>query len=120
MVSVKNIYLDAKSLPSTQVDTPDPLRNTDYDHEKLLIRWNMPKALFVEEETILLCRVRYQNRQNESISVPMLSHRGSFVYKVDAEEYKKNRGILTFCVEIKTQGKVIAKYPHFLWAEWIE
>ncbi|MCF7852052.1 MAG: hypothetical protein K9M07_02295 [Simkaniaceae bacterium] len=129
-MTVERHYVDERQLASTFVQSPDPLQKNPPVGEKLWINWNIPSSAFkshhVSEDDstqiyercglILTLKVIFKDLNEDIVSYPVLSRKGSVVYSLLNQEYEKTGGILTYYAEIATiEGKVLEVYKQQMW-----
>jgi hypothetical protein len=116
-ITCRSEYLYPPYLASVQVNTPDPMTGC-FLGQQVIVKWDLPRR-FQGEELTLLFHIRFGNREQETLSVPINSHAGWWVYRLMNADYECKGGILSFQAQIIYQDAVVAEWNHYLWAEII-
>ena len=115
-VTARTEYIDMKKLPSVAVDTPDPIKDTAYWGEKLLIRWDTGQD---KSPTTLHARIRLRNGTEKTIDKVLEGSSGVEYFTLDAYEYDQSGGIISYKIELLANGESVANSTHKLWVEKI-
>lgn len=120
-LSVFTEYVSLETLPSYRIGTPDPrLYCPDYG-QKLHIKWSVPATCLIEELDLALhISIRFGNKEDSEQWLTLHSFSGIYVYPLLNDDYWTKEGILTFKIELYSQGEVIQEWRHQLWAERIQ
>ncbi len=117
MLSIRTEEVTCGSLASTRIRTPDPRKDKPYLGQNLIIHWNIPSFLFQEPDIRVVLRVRYGNREEKEIVIPLFARTGSYVESLMNEEYHSKQGIVTYSAEVKAGDKIIGTWKHQLWVD---
>lgn len=115
---VRSEYIGTKHLASTQVNTPDPLRDC-FQGQQIVIHWNCPQLKKKECKELIL-RLQYGNLTQENLCFEIQNVRGSLVHYLINQEYIDKKGIITYKIEVQAEGEILSCFEHNLWAELIE
>jgi hypothetical protein len=118
-LSVFTEYVSIESLPSYQLNTPDPRLYCPDFGEKIHITWSLPKdnpycALFLRID------LRYGNGTFDTQTVELFTPEGIYVLPLMNEEYRCKEGIFTYKITLFGDDCPIATRTHLLWAEPIQ
>lgn len=119
-LDVQTQYLTPDYLASNHIGTPDPRRNEPVIGQRLLIQWSLTEKELCDQELLLYLIVRFRDRQEEKVWVPVAAKRGTYLFNVDADRYIETKGILTYYAQIQSSTDVIAHWRHPLWVELIQ
>lgn len=118
-LDIERRIVNRETLPSTYVDSPDPMQASPPTGQKLFINWTLPK----KEQTwpyLLLLKVIYKNLEEETISYTVGSRKGLKVFELLDEKFEGTGGLLTYKAEMMTlDGEIIQEFKHRLWFELI-
>jgi len=117
ILTVRTEYINEEYLASYHVETPDPALYNPPVGQRLIIHWHLTCAC---DDMYLRLQVRYRNREENVIKVPISIKSGYYCYTLLDEEYCRTRGILTYRVELICDGCVVTEWRHQLWADLIE
>lgn len=115
-IQVQTQYLSRDTLASSFVETPDPLRQTNYIGQRLLIQWCTTCRSPLSLHLYLLMR----NHEEKQIIVPSIKSHGTAVYDLTSDDYCRCNGILSYYIEIVSGSEVIESWKHPLWVNTIE
>lgn len=119
-LDVQTQYLTPDYLASNHIGTPDPRRNEPLIGQRLLVQWSLSEKELCDQELLLYLVVRFRDRQEEKVWIPVASKRGTYLFNVDADRYIETKGILTYYAQIQSSADVIAHWRHPLWVELIQ
>lgn len=119
-LSVRSDYFSRKDLASYHLDTPDPRKNQAIYGQRIYTSWYLPNDLFSEEKTFLEIRVHLKNGQDLFEKKPLKRRIGRYTYPIQGEVYTESGGLLSYLVQITTDGKVVAESRHKFYRESIE
>lgn len=119
-LSVQTQYLSHESLASYHVGTPDPRLDQPMVGQRLLMQWSLSTREVETQNVSLYLKVRFRNHQEEEMTFPITSKRGTHLYVLANEEYHQVGGILTYYAEIRNETCVLASWKHPLWTELIQ
>lgn len=117
ILSVRSDGFSRRDLASVIVDTPDPTKDKPYFGERISINWYVPSGQFNETPIDLVIHVKLKNDKEKTERIPLTSHWGSYVYTIGPSEYELTGGILSYQVQLQSQGKTIAESQHKFWVE---
>lgn len=118
-LSVQTSYFTRESLASYYVETPDPLLVNPPVEQKLLINWAFPHDYLDYKDLHLNVRVRFRNREEVSLEIPLEKASGYYMYVIETERFFETRGILTYKVDLIGGGCILEEWRHQLWHELI-
>jgi hypothetical protein len=118
-LSVYTDYYSHENLASYIVHTPDPLLLNPPIGQRLIISWTMPAEHNHRTDVYLQLKVRYRNRKECSKTIPLCGRKGTHIFAVMNEEYRKTKGILTYKIEMFAGDCLIEEWKHQLWSELI-
>ncbi|HEY4254959.1 MAG TPA: hypothetical protein VGM34_01265 [Chlamydiales bacterium] len=114
---VQQQTVDRDFLASSIVGTPDPRQAHPPAGQRLLVGWSFPREYF-EEPLTLVCTVRFWNHEEQEISTPLETRRGSEAFYFPVSD--KNHKILTYRVDVKNEsGEIVESWKHHFWTELI-
>jgi hypothetical protein len=117
---IRSEYFSKKDLASFAVDTPDPLKDTNYFGQRLTISWNVPSALLKTAPVEVRLIVRLANGEERTCHIPIEKSFGFTLYPIVGDDYTKKGGLQSYYAELKADGKPIAKSRHKFWVEKIK
>ncbi len=119
MLDVSTLFFSYQDLASTHAITPDPLKvDTDLPREEVILYWNIPAHLFQSEEVKASLDLRFGNRQEKTITIPISERRDHYTYRMSGSFLKKVDYLVTYKAELYTaSGKLLATYAHPLWVD---
>lgn len=119
-LSIHTEYINKEHLASYHIDTPDPLLLNPPIGQRLVIQWNILRKYRCYDESYLILRIRFRNRQEEIKKIPIDLMIGFYCYDLLNEDFIKKKGILTYKVDLIRDGLTIETWQHQLWVELIE
>jgi hypothetical protein len=117
-VTCRTEFLYPDYLASERVNTPDPNRYCFFG-QQLIVHWRIPKSHFIRGVTLVL-HLRYGDRSQNKIEIPLEKNTGWWVYRLLNQEYGSRGGILSFKAELIQDGDLLDRWTHFLWTDLIE
>jgi hypothetical protein len=117
---VQQESVDGNDLASFFVKTPDPRKAHPPIGQKILVGWDFPRALFLEELDHLTITVHFWDQEEKKIEHPIDRRRGyaSFFFSNPTKDPVKK--ILTYKVEIfKKDQTILETWKHHFWTELI-
>lgn len=117
-ISVLNEPINQERLASVHVNAPDPLHEINPHGQRLYINWRLP-AKYKEKELKGILYVHYNVSEQATIPFKIDHTRGMMVYEITNEEYFKKQGILSYKVQIFSEGQEVDVFQHALWTELI-
>lgn len=117
-ISVQTNYMNREDLASYHVDTPDPRLSTPWMGQILIINWAFPKH-YPHHCNYLELTMRYGNCTESVDTIPVDMRIGTYAYFLTDPEYTEREGILTYKVDLISDGEVLEQWRHQLWAERI-
>lgn len=118
-LSVQTLYFSRETLASYYVETPDPMLINPPVGQKLLISWSLPRNYLNSSDLHLNIRIRFRNREEVEINVPIEKTWGSYTYVLPNECYFETQGIMTYKVTLVGDNLVLDEWRHQLWHELI-
>lgn len=117
---VQQEWVDEKDLASYFVGTPDPRKENPPIGQKIIVNWDFPKTLFLEEMGYLLVTVHFWNQEERKVQAPIDRRRGyaSFFFPNTSKDPTKK--ILTYRVDVfKKDGTLFETWKHQFWTQLI-
>ncbi|WP_228840624.1 hypothetical protein [Candidatus Protochlamydia phocaeensis] len=118
-LSVQTHYLSHENLASYYVYTPDPHLDNPIIGQRLLIQWSLPSSYCAYDDLALHLKVRLRNHKEETISLPLKSMKGTYLYYVVNEAYCESGGVATYKIDVTGGGCVLETWKHPLWVDLI-
>lgn len=116
-LNVERRYIDAKSLASTYVKSPDPLQKHPPKGEQLWMYWHLPSYV-MEQPLVLTLKVVMKNLEEDIVAYPIKTHIGRAVYSIMNDQYTRTGGVLTYRADITTvDGTTIESFKQQLWVK---
>lgn len=119
-LSVQTLYFTRESLASYYAETPDPMLINPPVGQKLLVSWAVPRYFMDYEDLHLNIRIRFRNRKEVELNIPVERACGSYMYVVANEYFFETNGILTYKVDLIGGGALLEEWRHQLWHELIQ
>ena len=101
-------------LPSTQLDTPDPLRSQTRAGERLVVRWKLPHR---PKSAALLVQVRLGDARVWRFHSPLHIHKGLWTHQWGRQKGVKSDVIVSYRVDLYMDEQSVATRVHPLWTE---
>lgn len=114
---VQSRYVDYENLASYHVGTPDPQKKNPNMGQRLIVYWSFPEEYFETDNLHILLKIRYRNREEEEIEVPLESTKGHFTYLLLNEDYIQKNGFLTYKAMIIGDGEILDEWRHQIWTD---
>lgn len=118
-LSVQTLYFSRESLASYYTETPDPMLINPPVGQKLLVSWKIPRSYLKYDELHVNVRIRFRNRTEVELNIPVEKMCGYYLYEIANEMYFETQGILTYKVDLIGGGAVLEEWRHQLWHEMI-
>jgi len=119
-LSVQTSYFTRESLASYYVETPDPLLINPPIEQRLIVTWSVPPYYLKQYDDLhLSIRIRFKNREEESLSILLTNPCGSYIYSLADARYFETKGLLTYKVDLVGGGNILEEWRHQLWHELI-
>ena len=118
-LSIQKQYLTKDFLASAHIGTPDPTLDRPFFGQRLLVQWSLSAEEFSDCKLNLYLKVRFRNRQEEELVIPIESKRGTYLYQINSERLSETGGILTYFGEIRSSTESLATWIHPLWVPLI-
>ncbi len=116
---VETVTVSERTLASRYVGTPDPRRYCPTVGQALIVLWRLPREQLCRDNPHLVLTVRFGNREQEEISIPVSHFRGSYAYWLVDDDYWDRCGVLTYKVEFFAGGEILECWHHQVWTEMI-
>lgn len=120
ILTVHMDYISHANLASTYVGTPDPLLETPFVGQRLVVSWYVPVCYKDSKNFELHIRLRYGNKEEATAIIPFQLRQGWYVYALTNEEFFEKNGIKTYYVQLYSEGELIDHWQHQLWMELIQ
>jgi hypothetical protein len=118
-ISICQDSVDSSYLASSHVKTPDPRQENPPLGDRLIIEWQVPKAL-LDKTPVLHLHVIYKDYSEQFLTYPMTSRIDYVVYTLLGEEYQQRKGILTYEAKIvDDQAQIFRDWKHQLFTRLI-
>lgn len=118
-LAVYTDYLSHENLASYHVGTPDPYLNNPTIGQRLIVIWTLKKRHLHYEDLHLKISIRFRNKKEAAIKVPLCKPKGTYVYALLNEDYIATDGILTYKVELIGDGCILDEWRHQIWTNLI-
>lgn len=119
-INAHTVFLNRSQLASYHVETPDPNLNHPLMGQRLLVNWNVPLWLIQSYPDLHLeITIRFGDRTEIVKKVRVSRTSGYYLYEILDENYFDKEGILTYKIDLISNGEIIEKWRHQLWAEII-
>lgn len=118
-ISVQTEYITVDHLASTYVGTPDPRQVCPPAGQRLIIGYSLPKDYLRYSTLSLYIKLRYRNREEQELNIPIFKCRGNYIIDILNEQYCETGGILTYIIEVRGDDKVLNTWRHQLWVDLI-
>src|ERR1700733_9665141 len=118
-LTVHTDYLSRESLASYYVNTPDPRLNNPPIGQRLIVNWSVPKQYLKTYALRLEMILRFRNREETRLSVPIDKSAGTYIYAVMNEEYLATKGILTYKIDLMADDTLLNGWKHQIWTDLI-
>lgn len=119
-LSVQTQYFTRETLASYYVETPDPMLINPPVGQKLLISWSLPRSYLDYADLHLNIDIRFHNRGEVTLNVPIEKKCGSYMYVVANEKFFETNGILTYKVGLIGGNCLLEEWRQQLWHELIK
>ena len=119
-LSVQTLYFTRETLASYYTETPDPMLINPPVGQKLLVSWGLPRNYLDYEDLHLNIRIRFRNRTEIELNIPIEKTCGYYMYEVANDSFFETQGILTYKVDLVGGGAVLEEWRHQLWHEIIK
>ncbi len=118
-LDIQTQYLSEQNLASYHIGTPDPRLANPPRGQRLMIQWSLSSREIENGGAILYLKIRFRNRQEKEICIPIRKKQGTSVYDLVGQEYRDLKGILTYQAEIWNNDSLLVSWTHPLWVELI-
>ncbi|MBM3197661.1 MAG: hypothetical protein FJZ58_00200 [Chlamydiae bacterium] len=114
-LSVVQDRVEACSLASSALQTPDPRAQHPPKGEQLIVEWYLPREAMSQEPMLYLYVVGKD--YTEQIWTHPIAHRMDYtVYRLTGDSYEQRKGILTYRAEVRAKnGELLLDWKHQLW-----
>lgn len=119
LLIVETEYVSERSLASYWVQTPDPHLNCPTTGQRIIVSWSLPDNYLRLNNLHLALTVRFGNREEDHLLIPIWRVRDSYTYSALNEDYWDRDEIQTYRAELRSDDRVLAHWEHQLWAELI-
>jgi hypothetical protein len=117
---VRSEYFSKRDLASFAIDTPDPLKDTNFFGQRLSISWQVPSTLLKEGKVEIHLIVRLANGEEKTSLIPIEKSFGFTFFPIVGDDYTKKGGLQSYFATLQVNGKIIAKSRHKFWVEKIQ
>lgn len=118
-LEVRTETLTLERLASFHAGTPDFRKRCPDLGQRLIISWTLPPDFMNYEELMLILKVRFRNREEDEVYIPVNRRIGSYFYYLINERYFEVDGILTYRLDLYGDGQLLEEWRHQLWTELI-
>jgi hypothetical protein len=119
-ISVVQQSVNSSYLASSHVGTPDPRQAHPPEGEKLSVEWRIPTRI-LDLHPQLLLHLIFWDYTEKTVAYPLNRSFGWVTYSLLGEEFKKTQGILTYKIDIVTEGgDIYREWKHQLWVNLIK
>lgn len=119
-LTVHTDYINHDHLASSYIGTPDPLREVALVGQRLIVSWWLPPRYKTHKQTEIQIKLRYGNREEREMIIPIKKRLGWYVYTLPNQEYFDKKGIKTYYVQLWSDGELVDEWKHQLWVNLIE
>ncbi|MBN4066522.1 hypothetical protein JYU14_00350 [Simkania negevensis] len=121
VLDVRHERLDKDYLASARVGTPESHLYEHFNAEQLVVFWDIPAAVpLVNHQVEVRLFVRFFNREEDEVVIPVLRRGGHKVVRYTEEELAGKRGIMSFRAVLSSEGEELAAWEHQIWVELIQ
>lgn len=117
-LSVTTEGFTVEDLASYKVNTPDHRRFCPSIGQRLIIRWFLDDCC--PDATLVTVQIRYRNREEELLEIPVGSSTGCYIYEIADQDYLCRGGMLAYQVQAWQGDCLCATTCHHLWTELVE
>lgn len=117
-LSIYSEVINQQSRASTRVNTPDRLHHINPHGQRLFVSWHLPKK-FLGKPLEGKLFIRFVGPYQEEIPFTITSLHDSLTYEIINEDFFDKKGILTYSVEIYSEGQKIDHFNHKMWTDLI-
>ncbi|MCE5293879.1 MAG: hypothetical protein LLF94_04630 [Chlamydiales bacterium] len=118
-LTVETGYFTRKDLASSHVGTPDPTKQQEVFGQRIYIAWNLSKQEYAQGQTTLHIQARLKKGGILTQDVPLDAASGRYIFPIVGDNYSKKGGLLSYKVELLSNGKPLATSSHKFWVEEI-
>jgi len=101
---------------SSHVGTPDPLKACFYG-QQIVVSWKVAKTCKNLKLTLSYITGALKL---EKVDLPIDSYRGAISYRLINQDFKCRKGILTYKVELHSEGVLLGCFKPRSWVEWVD
>jgi hypothetical protein len=101
---------------SSRVGTPDPLKAC-FCGQQVVVSWKVSKTCKNLKLTLSYITGALKL---EKVDLPIDNYRGAISYRLINQDFICRKGILTYKVELFSNGSLIACYKPRSWVEWVD
>jgi hypothetical protein len=117
-LDVHRRYISHDYLMSRKVETLDLRENIEIEGELITLFWSIPKDKRNQKWTLEIDLI-YNNFSFESIEVPLVQNKGSYLFQILNEEYHQKKGIRSYRIRLTSNQEILEEWRHPLWSELI-
>ncbi len=118
-LSILSEVVNQKILASVHVNAPDDHLHALNPHgQRLYVSWRLPKK-YLDSELKGVLKVQFKVPKQVEVPFEIKKYSGTFIYQIINEDYFQKEGILSYKVELFSNGKEIDHFKHKMWAELI-
>lgn len=118
-LSILSEVVNQKILASVHVNSPDDHMHALNPHgQRLYVSWRLPKKYLTSELKGIL-KVQFKVPEQVEIPFEIKKSSGTFIYQIINDDYFQKEGILSYKVELFSNGQEIDYFEHKMWAELI-
>jgi hypothetical protein len=119
-LSVHSEYYTRQELASYIIDTPDPKKQQPIFGQHITINWNVSKKVFQEGPLELKLHVITKNGEMQEKNIALDKPSGTYIFPIVGKDFTEKGGLLSYKVELTSNGKEIATSKHKLWVDQIK
>lgn len=109
--------MDANFLASSKVGTPDPRKEHPPEGQRLIVAWDFPKSLFLQNLR-MIATVRFWDHREQIVTCLLERKRDTAAFFFPNKGLSEKGKILTYLVQIVSDsGEVIETWEHPFWTE---
>jgi len=118
-LDVQTEYWRRQDLASYIIDTPDPAKAEPLFGQRIRISWSVSKKEFNQGPLSLEITVRLRNDEKLFHTKTLESPSGEYLFEVIGDNYTKKGGVLSYRVDLLSNGTIIHERHHKFWVEEI-
>ncbi len=119
MLTVEKYYITREKLASFHVSTPDLSKFRPTQGQLLVINWSLPDATYDSPNLHMYLTLRFRNREEATIEIPVTRQCGSYYYFHVNSPYYCKGDVVTYKAELFSDDEIVAAWYHQLYCNLI-